>query len=114
MNKIDVIIDALSVAQNSVWSTLNQEALAYAIELKVELAKPEERVCCGGYEKCWKACTPRGRWLAEKELRKEWNGLTEDDMHTIRGDAFNKNVDDMTWAVMMARKINFILRGRNT
>jgi hypothetical protein len=40
MNKIDLIIDALSVAQNSVWSTLNQEALAYAIELKVELSKP--------------------------------------------------------------------------
>jgi hypothetical protein len=40
MNKIDVIIDALSVAQNSVWSALNQEALAYAIELKLELAKP--------------------------------------------------------------------------
>jgi hypothetical protein len=36
MNKIDVIIDALSVARNSVWSTLNQEALAYAIELKLE------------------------------------------------------------------------------
>jgi hypothetical protein len=41
-NKIDVIIDALSVAQNSVWSMLNQEALAYAIELKLELAKPEQ------------------------------------------------------------------------
>ena len=41
MKKIDLIIDALSVAQNSVWSALNQEALAYAIELKLELAKPE-------------------------------------------------------------------------
>ena len=39
MKKIDLIIDALSVAQSSVWSTLNQEALAYAIELKLELAK---------------------------------------------------------------------------
>ena len=46
--------------------------------------------------------------------RKEWVGLTEDDMHTIRGDAFNKNVDDMNWAVAMARKIDFILRKRNT
>jgi len=46
--------------------------------------------------------------------RKEWVGLTEDDMHTIRGDAFNKNVDDMNWAVAMARKIDFILRQRNT
>jgi hypothetical protein len=44
MNKIDLIIDALSVARNSVWSTLNQEALAYAIELKLELAKPEPQV----------------------------------------------------------------------
>jgi hypothetical protein len=42
-----------------------------AIEaLKQELAKPEPQVCCGDYEKCWKACTPRGRWLAEKELAK--------------------------------------------
>jgi hypothetical protein len=41
MNKIDLIIDALSVAQNSVWSAFNQKALAYAIELKTDLAKPE-------------------------------------------------------------------------
>jgi hypothetical protein len=38
--------------------------------LEQELAKPEPQVCCGDYEKCWKACTPRGRWLAEKELAK--------------------------------------------
>jgi hypothetical protein len=38
--------------------------------IEQELAKPEERVCCGDYEKCWKACTPRGRWLAEQELAK--------------------------------------------
>jgi hypothetical protein len=44
-----------------------------AIEaLKKELAKPEQepQVCCGDYEKCWKACTPRGRWLAEQEIVK--------------------------------------------
>jgi hypothetical protein len=44
ISKIDVIIDALSVAQNSIWSALNQEALAYAIELKLELAKPTLRM----------------------------------------------------------------------
>jgi hypothetical protein len=38
--------------------------------LRAELAKPEPQVCCGDYEKCWKACTPRGRWLAEQELAK--------------------------------------------
>ena len=46
-------------------------------------------------------------------LKKPWVGLTDDDMHTIRGDAFNKNVDDMNWAVAMACKIDFILRERN-
>jgi hypothetical protein len=93
MNKIDLIIDALSVAQNSVWSALNQEALAYAIELKLELAVPRipakiigpnleeilnaagfyrgDAVCCNDYEKCIKPCTPKGRWLAEKEFKKE-------------------------------------------
>ena len=34
MNRIDLIIDALSVAQNSVWSKLNEEALAAARELQ--------------------------------------------------------------------------------
>ena len=73
MNKIDLIIDALSVAQNSVWSTLNQEALAYAVELKTESTKPErkypnhETYCgtCG-------ACT-----------YKPWVGLTVEDQADI-------------------------------
>ena len=34
MEKIDLIIDALSVAQNSVWSKRNEEALAAARELQ--------------------------------------------------------------------------------
>jgi len=34
MNKIDLIINALSVAQNSVWSALNEQALAAACELR--------------------------------------------------------------------------------
>ena len=34
MNALDLIIDALSVAQNSVWSKLNEQALAAARELK--------------------------------------------------------------------------------
>jgi hypothetical protein len=38
--------------------------------LRQALENPEPQVCCGDYEKCWKACTPRGRWLAEQELAK--------------------------------------------
>jgi hypothetical protein len=36
MSKIDLIIDALSIAQNSVWSALNEQALAAARELQAE------------------------------------------------------------------------------
>jgi len=52
----------------------------------IDEGKTESQVCCGDYEQCWKACTQRGRWLAEKELakpeqepRKEWVGLTSED-----------------------------------
>jgi hypothetical protein len=34
MNRIDLIIDALSISQNSVWSELNEKALAAARELQ--------------------------------------------------------------------------------
>lgn len=39
--------------------------------LRQALAQPEPQVCCGDYEKCIKSCTPRGRWLTEKEFTKE-------------------------------------------
>jgi len=128
MNKIDLIIDALSVAQSSVWSALNQEALAYAIELKLELAEPRipakiigpnleeilnaagfyrgDAVCCNDYEKCIKPCTPKGRWLAEKELRKEWVGLTEDDIKGI--------LDCGRGGLVDIKKAEQILRDKNT
>ena len=129
MKKIDLIIDALSVAQNSVWSALNQEALAYAIELKLELAEPKiptkiigpnleailnaagfyrrDAVCCGDYEKCIQPCTPRGRWLAEKESRKEWVGLTINEVWDVYEEG---NYD----AVQFARAVESRLKERNT
>jgi hypothetical protein len=30
-----------------------------------------DTVCCNDYEKCIKPCTPKGEWLAKKELAKE-------------------------------------------
>jgi hypothetical protein len=38
--------------------------------LRQALENPEPQVCCGDYARCGKPCTPRGRWLAEKELAK--------------------------------------------
>ena len=39
-----------------------------------------DAVCCGDYEKCIEPCTPKGEWLAKKELMKpeqaEYDKLT--------------------------------------
>ena len=75
------------------WETL-QPFYERIKELEEQLAKPEQshysdivsdgsldprnkfdaqhvpQVCCGDYEKCWRACTPRGEWLAKKKLFK--------------------------------------------
>ena len=54
-------------------SDINVVALHKTVKELYEQGRADEReaqVCCGDYEKCIKACTPRGRWLAEKELTK--------------------------------------------
>jgi len=44
MSKIDLIIDALSVANSALWSTRIDEALVVARELKAELAVNEAEI----------------------------------------------------------------------
>ena len=70
--------------------------------LRQALAQPEPQVCCGNYDKCWKSCTPRGRWLANKQItrfeqekkqfvggipevsqQRQWVGLTDDEIKKI-------------------------------
>jgi hypothetical protein len=91
-NKIDVIIDALSVAQNSVWSALNEQALAAARELQAEKQEP-----VAYYWRDTKACY----WIADIPLedlanldvsplytappRKEWVGLTDEEIKEVLG-----------------------------
>jgi hypothetical protein len=56
MNKIDLIIDALSVAQNSVWSKLNEKALAAARELQA--LQPVGVFEYDAENKIWEELTP--------------------------------------------------------
>ena len=56
MNKIDLIIDALSVAQNSVWSKLNEKALAAARELQA--LQPVGVFEYDAENKVWEELTP--------------------------------------------------------
>ena len=56
MERIDLIIDALSVAQNSVWSKLNEQALAAARELQA--LKPVGVFEYDWMNKVWEELTP--------------------------------------------------------
>ena len=85
MNKIDLIIDALSVAQNSVWSKRNEEALAAARELRelkpVAWMLPE-------YGDVLPASQADGTGIYNIPLytappRKEWVGLTGTEINHI-------------------------------
>jgi len=114
MNKIDLIIDALSVAQNSVWSALNQEALAYAIELKTELAKPEQELSTLRQVVIESAL--KGYSKPEQKPIKKWVGLTDDEIHKIINDctpdqAEQEELNDFAKAV---RFVEDALRKKNT
>jgi hypothetical protein len=85
MEKIDLIIDALSVAQNSVWSKLNEQALAAARELKalkpVAWMLPE-------YGDVLPASQADGTGIYNIPLytappRKEWVGLTDEEIEDL-------------------------------
>ena len=63
------IICCLGISTSN--SDINVVGLHKTVKELYEQGRADEReaqVCCGDYEKCMKACTPRGRWLAEKEL----------------------------------------------
>ena len=73
--------------------------------LRQALAQSEPQVCCGDYEKCIQSCTPRGRWLAEKESRKEWVSLTDDEIQECQKPGLSDDV---------YKAIEAKLRERNT
>ena len=96
MSKIDLIIDALLVAESSVWSDKIAEALVAARELKT--AQPEQepeivqrvrrytgkrREAVGSPHINAKECIALANWIDSifaAPPRKEWVGLTEDEI----------------------------------
>jgi hypothetical protein len=43
-----------------------------------------DAVCCNDYEKCIKPCTPKGRWLAEKELARPEHTFDTPESHIVK------------------------------
>ena len=108
------IICCLGISTSN--SDINVVGLHKTVKELYEQGRADEReaqVCCGDYEKCMKACTPRGRWLAEKELtkpeqeHKPWVGLTGLELNHI----YAANVG---YPERMCRAIEAKLKEKNT
>lgn len=56
---------------------------------------------------------PKGKGMVTLHER-QWVGLTDEDMHIIRDDAFVKNVDDINWGLQMVRRVEAKLKEKNT
>ena len=67
----------------------------------LEHAKP----CCGEYTTCMRACTPRGRFLGARDAKREWVGLTDEEMQDLW---------DRYAHMEMMRAIEAKLREKNT
>jgi hypothetical protein len=64
--------------------------------------------CCGQYEICHRACTPRGKFLGHRDAQRQWVGLTQKDIDiafddTQEGGGFDE----------FARAIEAKLRSKN-
>ena len=59
--------------------------------------------CCGKYQTCWRACTPRGKFLAQRT----WVGLTDEDLDYLCHLAYT---GDEEFALAVQAK----LRSKNT
>lgn len=88
MNKIDLIIDALSISQNSVWSKLNEQALAAARELQAEKQEPVAWML-PDYGDVLSASEADGTGIYYIPLytappKREWVGLTNEELVELR------------------------------
>jgi hypothetical protein len=112
MKRIDLIIDALLVAESSVWSEKIVEALAAACELK-EL-QPVVKVIAEDGGVCFELLDkklPVGTKLYAAPPRKEWVGLTDDEVDACFAD---HGWSSSAMYHLVANALEFKLKEKNT
>lgn len=67
----------------------------------LKYAKP----CCGQYETCYRACTPRGKFLGQRDAQRPWVGI---DSSEIPDEEFDRTAftDGATWAERYLKEKN--------
>lgn len=73
----------------------------------LEHAKP----CCGEYTTCMRACTPRGRFLGARDAKREWVGLTDEE---IQSEWVLTPQNDKAEGIWFGRRIEDKLKEKNT
>ena len=93
-----------------------REAIKAALEAKdepvglIESLK-DAKPCCGQYETCWRACTPRGKFIGHRDAQRTWVGLTDEEIVLIVAEcaASHQHTD-----IHFARAIEAKLKEKNT
>lgn len=77
-------VDAVNKAIDAIDEALaqpEQEPVGLIESLKI--AQP----CCGEYETCWRPCTPRGKFLGQRDAQRK--PLTDEEILSIARDHYN-------------------------
>jgi hypothetical protein len=84
--------DCTDVCKQDDYKALWQQMCERCDELDKKLAQPEQepvglieslkdaQPCCGQYETCWRACTPRGEFLGQRDAQRK--PLTDEEIYT--------------------------------
>lgn len=83
-----------------------QEPVAFIESLK------DAQPCCGQYETCYRACTPRGKFLGHRDAKRQWVGLTLREIYNLWEDS---GVPFVAWDsfASITRAIEAKLREKN-
>jgi len=63
--------------------TAIKEALARPAALGLIESLKDAQICCGEYETCWSACTPRGKFFGQRDAQRTWVGLTDEEANQL-------------------------------
>lgn len=112
-------MEAFNKIMSEIGKQLNEETIAAikaALEAKdapvglIESLK-DAQPCCGQYETCWRACTPRGKFLGQRDAQRTWSGLTDEERKEIHNEWRHK-VCSAAWGYEQA--IEAKLKEKNT
>ena len=87
--------------------TAIKEALAQPAQDPAGLIESlkDAKPCCGRYETCYRACTPRGKFLGQRDAQRPWVGI---DWSEIPDEEFDRTAftDGATWAERYLKEKN--------